>query len=210
MGWFLLSHVDGFIDDSSALHDVETSARTLWSGQAKQAMRNYIAARDHWLMYRLNNWRAPRWIRLWMICATRGGDGWLWYALGLAVLFFGGEQRFSAAGAAGCAAALGTVIFLLLKRKTGRRRPCAIAPHCWARLLPPDQFSFPSGHTITAFAVGVPLALHYPTLAGGLMFCATSIAISRIVLGMHFLSDVIAGALIGVLLGYGAYWVFLP
>jgi peptide/nickel transport system permease protein len=37
-------------------------------------------------MRRVNNWRAPRWIRLWMICATRGGDGWLWYAMGFAIL----------------------------------------------------------------------------------------------------------------------------
>jgi undecaprenyl-diphosphatase len=58
--------------------------------------------------------------------------------------------------------------------------------------------------------VAVPLGLHYPTLAGGLMFCALSIALSRIVLGMHFLSDVVVGSIIGALLGYSAYWMFLP
>ena len=48
-----------------------------------QTMLEFISSRDHRLMRRLNSWRAPRWVRLWMIYATRGGDGWLWYATGL-------------------------------------------------------------------------------------------------------------------------------
>jgi undecaprenyl-diphosphatase len=74
-------------------------------------------------------------------------------------------------------------------------------------LLPPDRFSFPSGHTITAFAVALSLAGFYPSLLVGLLFCASSIAVSRILLGMHFLSDVLAGALIGSGLAYGVIWL---
>jgi len=74
--------------------------------------------------------------------------------------------------------------------------------HCWSSLLPPDQFSFHSGHSITAFAVAVSLGSFYPTLIAGLLFCAVSVAISRILLGMHFLSDVLAGCAIGAGLGY--------
>jgi len=103
---------------------------------------------------------------------------------------------------------LSILLFIWLKRLTGRRRPCQIEPHCWATLLPPDQFSFPSGHTMTAFAVAIPLALFYPTITLGLLFCALSIAMSRILLGMHFLSDVVAGALIGTGLGYLGYYAF--
>ncbi len=148
-------------------------------------------------MRRVHRWYAPRWIRLWMICATRGGDGWLWYLL-IAVLFiFGGAERFAATGAAALASGVGIGVFLALKRITGRKRPCALEPHCWATLLPPDQFSFPSGHTISAFSVAVSLGWFHPVLLPALLFCAASVAISRIVLGMHFLSDVIAGALIG-------------
>ncbi len=159
-------------------------------------------------MHRANNWVAPRWVRFYVLGATRGGDGWLWYAMGLAILLFGGEQRFAALGAAGLSSVLSIVLFIWLKRFTGRRRPCQIEPHCWATLLPPDQFSFPSGHTMTAFAVAVPLSLFYPDLTIGLFFCALSIAMSRILLGMHFLSDVVAGALIGTALGYLGYFAF--
>ena len=173
------------------------------------AMLDYISCGDHKLMRHVNGWSAPRWIRLWALCATRGGDGWLWYGIAVVSLFFGGPMRFRAVGAAGLAAASGIAIFLTLKKATGRRRPCAFQPHCWATLLPPDQFSFPSGHTITAFAVALSLSRWHPDLAVGLLFCAISVAASRILLGMHFLSDVVAGAAIGAILAYTATWIVL-
>ena len=172
-----------------------------------QSMLSFIEHRDQRLMRRLNRWPAPRWIRIWMICATRGGDGWLWYAMGLIILLFGGPERFRAVAAAGLASGLGIALFLKIKRATGRRRPSAFEPHCWATLLPPDQFSFPSGHTITAFAVALSLTEFYPTLALGLFFCALSVALSRILLGMHFVSDVLAGAVIGAGLAFGSVYL---
>ena len=170
-------------------------------------MLSYIEGRDHRLMRRVNRWPAPRWIRVWMLCATRGGDGWLWYAMGLIILLAGGAQRFAAVAAGALAAGLGIALFLRIKKATGRKRPCALEPHCWATLLPPDQFSFPSGHTITAFAVSLSLTQFYPELATGLLFCALSIAASRILLGMHFLSDVLAGAAIGISVAFGSVWI---
>jgi PAP2 superfamily. len=168
-------------------------------------MWKFISVRDHRLMHRVHRWRAPRWIRLWMVCATRGGDGWLWSMLGFVVLLFGGQRAFLAVAASGLAVAAGIALFIWLKRKTRRRRPCAIEPHCWAKLLPPDHFSFPSGHSITAFAVTLPLVLQYPAMVLVLMFCAVSVAVSRVILGMHFLSDVVAGSAIGSALGYFAF-----
>ncbi len=173
-----------------------------------QTMLEFITTRDHRIMRKVNHWSAPQWIRLWMLCATRGGDGWLWYALGVVLLFFGGANRFAAVGASALAAGIGIIVFLSLKRFAGRKRPCHYEPHCWANLLPPDQFSFPSGHTITAFSVAIPLMLSYSSLMIGVLFCAISVAISRILLGMHFLSDVVAGAIIGTSLGYASYAVF--
>ncbi len=156
-------------------------------------------------MTSVNGWRPPRWFRVWMLCATRGGDGWLWYTMGLVVVLFGGMHGVRAVVAASLATVAGIGCFVALKRVIRRPRPCAIATHCWADLLPPDQFSFPSGHSITAFAMAVGLGLFFPSLLAGLLFCAVSIAISRVVLGMHFLSDVIAGSGIGALLGYAAF-----
>ncbi len=168
------------------------------------AVQEWIVTRDHRLMRRVNRWTPPRWLRLWMVAATRCGDGWLWYAMGLLIAIIGGPERFRALLATVLAVSVGIALFIQLKRVCHRRRPCALEPHCWATLLPPDQFSFPSGHTITAFAVATSLTIFYPALIVGLAFCALSVAVSRIILGMHFLTDVIAGAAIGGLLGYVA------
>lgn len=174
-------------------------------GSVSRVMLSYISTRDQNLMRRLNGWRPPRWVRVWMILASRVGDGWLWYAIGLILLLFGGPSRFRAVGEATLSASTSVFIFLRLKKLARRRRPCAIDRNCWATLLPPDQFSFPSGHSMTAFSIAVPLSLFYPSLEVGLLFCAFSIAISRILLGLHFLTDVLAGSALGAILGYTVY-----
>src|ERR1700674_1494235 len=165
---------------------------------------HWVSDGDHRLMRRVNGWKPPRWMRLWMVAATRGGDGWLWYAMGVVIALAGGRERFRALAAAVVAVSVGITLFLVLKRACGRKRPCALAPHCWATLLPPDRFSFPSGHSITAFAVATSLGVFYPGVLPGLLFCAASVGLSRIMLGMHFLSDVLAGAVLGTALGYTA------
>ncbi len=169
-----------------------TVARAVW---------NRIESRDFRIMRRVNRWSPPRWFRSFMIASTRLGDGWLWYATGAGVLLWGGSQRFVAVGSAGLAVLSGILLFVILKRVSHRKRPCELEPHCWASILPPDQFSFPSGHSITAFAIAICLGSFYPDLLPALLLAAASIAASRIILGMHFLSDVVAGSAIGILLG---------
>ena len=173
-----------------------------------KAVWNQIQSNDHRLMRRVHRWRAPRWFRMVMIVATRGGDGWLWYTLGLILVLYGGDHRFAAIGAGASAAVAGIFLFRALKRTSRRKRPCEIEPHCWASILPPDKYSFPSGHSITAFAVAISLGLFYPFLLSCLLVVAVLVAASRIILGMHFLSDVLAGSAIGVLLGVISYHIF--
>jgi undecaprenyl-diphosphatase len=176
-----------------------TVTRMLWG---------FIENRDHRVMRQMNRWRAPRWFRVWMILATRLGDGWLWYGLGIMLLAWGGPQRLAAIGAAGSAGLVGVMIFKALKHLSHRRRPCQFEPHCWSKVLPPDKFSFPSGHTMTAFSIALVLSYFYPALEGTLFFLAISIGFSRIVLGMHFLSDVLAGVVLGVALGCASITAF--
>jgi undecaprenyl-diphosphatase len=173
-----------------------------------RAVWEQIQSNDYRLMRRVHRWRAPRWFRILMIAATRGGDGWLWYALGLILVLFGGGHRYEAIAAAGSAAATGILLFQVLKRTSRRKRPCEIEPHCWSSILPPDKYSFPSGHSITAFAVAVAVGMFYPELQGCLLTVAFLIGGSRIVLGMHFLSDVLAGSAIGVGLGLATFHIF--
>ncbi len=162
---------------------------------------------EHRLMRHVNGWRAPRWVRWWMLLTTRAGDGWLWGAIGLAVLLSSDPMRFRALESAACAITPGILIFHRIKRRVRRKRPRDIEPHCWAHVTTRDEFSFPSGHSTTAFAVALSLGCFYPESMPALIFLAANVAISRVVSGMHFLSDVVVGAVMGGLLGYTAFCV---
>ncbi len=164
-----------------------------------------LSAPDYGLMRRVNKWRAPRWFRWWMLGATRAGDGWLWGAIGIALLISAAPQRFRAVEAAGCAVAAGILIFHHIKRVVGRIRPKDIEPHCWACIVTRDRFSFPSGHSTTAFAVALSLGSFYPEAMPLLLILAANVAVSRVIVGMHFLSDVLVGSGMGALLGYVAF-----
>lgn len=169
--------------------------------EVARAAWQFVTTHDLRLMRRVHRWYAPRWFRLVMVLSTRMGDGWLWYAIGVMLLFFGGPRRFDAIGAGSVAALLGIAVFLLLKQVSRRIRPCDLEPHCWSMITPADEFSFPSGHAITAFAVAMVLGRFYPHLEWCLLMAAFSIALSRIILGMHFLSDVVAGSAMGMAIG---------
>lgn len=173
-----------------------------------RAVWNQIQSNDHRLMRRVHRWHAPRWFRILMILATRMGDGWLWYALGLILVLYGGEHRFLAIGAGASATIAGIFIFRALKHASQRKRPCEIEPHCWAAILPPDKYSFPSGHSITSFSIAISVGLFYPELLGYLLVAAFLVASSRIILGMHFLSDVFVGSALGSLVGMLSYRIF--
>lgn len=202
-----------FTEPSRAIHAVVNGIGDTANGYSTPRMtrynvRGYITARDQRLMRRIHRWYAPKWIRGWMIGATRGGDGYLWVALALAFLSLGGSKEQYTVLEAATSALLAALVFLKVKRMAGRRRPCELEPHCWASLLPPDEFSFPSGHTMSAFAISMPIMVHYPGSMLPLLFCGFSIAASRVVLGMHFLSDVLAGAALGCGIGITVHRLF--
>jgi undecaprenyl-diphosphatase len=161
----------------------------------------YIEQRDLRLMRRMNRWQAPRWVRICMLVMTKLGDGLLWYALALIVLVFGGQRGIHAfiAGAFGAFSAI--ALFKQVKRISRRPRPCQLEPHCWAMVAPPDQFSFPSGHSMTSFAIAISLGHFYPEFLQVLLLAALCVAVSRIVMGMHFLTDVVVGVMLGIGLG---------
>src|SRR5580692_8181250 len=107
------------------------ASHTLNNGtRVARAVIGFGTRADYRLMRQVNQWPAPRWLRVWMIAATRGGDGWLWYATGAFVTLFGGRERFWAVLAAVISVGLGILLFRRMKRTIGRKRPCALAPHC--------------------------------------------------------------------------------
>lgn len=172
------------------------------------AVLAYVSASDTRVSGRLREWRPPRWVRVWMLSASRLGDGWLWSVLALLLgLRGGGAYKVLATGA--LAAGIASTLLVSLKRRVRRPRPCDSARFPHFDVAPPDRWSFPSGHSMNAFAVCTVLAPAFPALAAALLVAATSIAASRVVLGLHFLSDVVVGSLLGAMIGAALYGMLL-
>ena len=159
---------------------------------------------DHRIVRVAHSWPAPGWLRVWMIAATHAGYWAVWCLIGAGIYFFGGPRRGVALRAMGSGVMVSLLVCYALKRLVARRRPCELAAHAFHAPAPRDPYSFPSEHSIAAFACSVPLSLEYPLLVIPLAFLTISICASRVVLGEHFLSDVLAGAILGAAIGYSA------
>ena len=128
---------------------------------------------------------------------SRLGDGWLWYALILVQPLLLGAQGWFTAAHLALTGGAGLLAYKLIKRHAVRERPFITHPAISCAAAPLDRYSFPSGHTLHAVSFAV-LGTHYlPELAAPLAAFAFLVALSRVVLGLHYPTDVAAGALLG-------------
>jgi membrane-associated phospholipid phosphatase len=107
----------------------------------------------------------------------------------------------TAALAALSAAAMTGIAVTVLKGVFDRARPPVADPGLDPVGVLPGSASFPSGHSATAFAAAVAVGLLYPRLMKPLLVLAAVIAVSRVYLGVHFATDVLAGSLLGAAIG---------
>ena len=138
---------------------------------------------------------------------SRLGDGGLWIALAGLLAVAGGERTLATVARMAAVGLASTVASKLLKRWACRPRPCTVAAGIAAGAAPLDPWSFPSGHTLHAVAFTAVVGAELPTLALLLLPFTLAVAASRVVLGLHYPSDVAAGAAIGLALA-GAVLAF--
>jgi undecaprenyl-diphosphatase len=127
------------------------------------------------------------------------GNGLLWYLLMLSLLLVEGLPATPVVLCMGAVGAIGTLLYKGLKHSTARPRPCEVRDDLIRTVEPLDRFSFPSGHTLHAVAFTMVAISAYPVLAWYLVPFTVIVAASRLVLGLHYPSDVLAGAAVGAL-----------
>ena len=138
---------------------------------------------------------------------SRLGDGMFWYALMAALVAFDGMAGLRASLHLALTGAVALLLYAWLKRWTRRPRPFASDLRIRAWVAPLDEFSFPSGHTLHAVAFSLVAMAHYPPLAWLLVPFTASVAASRVVLGLHYPSDMLAATAIGTALAGVSLWL---
>lgn len=151
-----------------------------------------------------NRWARRPAVRGVFGAASRLGDGAVWYAMLVAIALLDGLDGLTASVHMALTGVIALAIYRVLKRGAKRLRPFAADPRIHALARPLDEFSFPSGHTLHAMAFSVVAISHYPLLAWPLVPLCAAIAASRVVLGLHYPSDVLAGFVIGSTVGVGS------
>lgn len=139
---------------------------------------------------------------------TLGNAGIVWIVVSVAMLCWKPTRR--AGATALCAMVLGLLCTnVVLKHLVSRPRPYTVVEGLIPLLTSGDPNSFPSGHTCAAFAAGV--AWFGTAKKGGwraaALIQAVLMGLSRLYVGVHYPSDVLAGAVIGTLCGLGGLWL---
>ncbi|MBA0099886.1 phosphatase PAP2 family protein [Stenotrophomonas indicatrix] len=170
-----------------------------------------LAGREARLCRRANHYCRRHRVRRVFSIISRLGDGVFWYVLMGALVLIDGFDGLRASvhmAATGLAALL---LYKGLKRWTRRPRPYAADLRIRAWVAPLDEFSFPSGHTLHAVSFTIVALAYYPWLAPLLVPFTFGVGLSRVVLGLHYPSDVLAATGIAALLASASLaWLPLP
>jgi undecaprenyl-diphosphatase len=133
---------------------------------------------------------------------SRSGDGYLQVLLPSLMLLVDGArgQQFFITVALGFAIQL--PIYWLLKNSLKRRRPPEVIPAFESVISASDTFSFPSGHSGAAFLLANLCALFYGLMAWPLYVWASFVGLSRVILGVHFPTDILAGITMSIITSF--------
>ena len=153
--------------------------------------------RERELALWLHRASASRAIAFTLVTVSWFGDGVWWYALIATLPWWGGPTGTKNALYMTALGIVNLVFYKALKQRIARPRPYVVCPEIRPCCRSLDEFSCPSGHTMHAVAFSLVLAHYHPGLGWPLWAFTVLVALSRVVLGLHYPSDVALGAAIG-------------
>jgi len=133
---------------------------------------------------------------------SRLGDYSAWVILGILCAAYPGTKAPLVVLQAALTGLVGVLAYKLLKERLVRERPFIRHGDILCAAAPLDRYSFPSGHTLHAVSFSILYASHAPALAWVLAPFAALVALSRVILGLHYPTDVAAGAALGAALAF--------
>jgi undecaprenyl-diphosphatase len=166
-----------------------------------------IGSGERRLCLAMNRWGARRALTRLFRTVSRLGDGAFWYTVMFLLAVFAGRRGMQAALHMACVGIVAALLYRTLKRWTRRPRPFRAHAEITPYVAPLDEFSFPSGHTLHAVSFTLIALAYFPWLAPVLLPFTLLVAMSRVVLGMHYPSDVLAATIIGCALAGGSLWL---
>jgi undecaprenyl-diphosphatase len=164
-----------------------------------------LAGWDEAWCLRFNHAASIPWLCALFRAVSRLGDGVFWYALIAGFALVGGAAALPAVAHMAATGAAGVLLYKWLKSRTSRPRPYQVRAAIRRGADPLDRFSFPSGHTLHAVSFSILMVAYFPTIAWLVVPFALAVAVSRLVLGLHYPSDVLAGAGIGAALASASF-----
>ena len=138
---------------------------------------------------------------------SRLGDGVFWYTLMAVLPFAFGFDGLLTSAQMLAAGLVGLALYKLLKHSLVRERPFIGLLGIECAMPPLDRYSFPSGHTLHAVLFTCIAVTHFPALGVVLIPFALLVAASRVILGLHYPTDVAAGAALGATLAMMSEWL---
>lgn len=162
---------------------------------------------EHNICLYFNNFSKKNNIKRFFSIISRLGDGVLWYTLMLGLFFLFGFKGYIVAIGMGLMAIINVAIYKSLKSRLVRERPYISFRDLSCGTPPLDQYSFPSGHTLHAVSFTMVCVYFFPVFAVFLIPISILIAVSRMVLGLHYPTDVVMGTLIGIVISISAIQV---